>query len=133
MRNIRTRRARRFVGAALALLMAFASVVAAAHACTFRDATAHGFADAAATGGMPNCDDVPANAGAAANACAFHCTSGNLVDVQPLVPAGLSVAPSALRVDAPDGLSRGRPTLPYELTALAAAPPPLLRFARLLI
>jgi hypothetical protein len=79
MRNIRTRRARRFVGAALALLMAFASVVAAAHACTFRDATAQGFADAAATGGMPNCDDVPANAGAAANACALHCTSGNLV------------------------------------------------------
>jgi hypothetical protein len=112
--------------------MAFASVVAAAHACTFRDVMTHGFADAASTGtNMPNCDDVPASAGADANVCAFHCVSGNLLDVPSV--AALSVAPSALRVDAPDPLSGARTARPYEVTALAAAPPPLLRFARLLI
>lgn len=134
MKNIRRRRARRFVGGALALLMAFASVVAAAHACTFRDVVTQGSAQVASTGNaMPGCNDAPTNSGGDANACAFHCTSGHLLDLQPVFPTALSVPSSPLRIDAPDGLSRGRPALPYELTALAATPPPLLRFARLLI
>jgi hypothetical protein len=132
MRNIRRRRAGRFAGAALALLMAFASVVAAAHACTFRDVVTQGSVQVASTGNaMPGCNDTPANPGGDANACAFHCTSGNVPDLQPVLPATLYVASSPLRIEVPDAPSR--PAVPYELTALAATPPPLLRFARLLI
>jgi hypothetical protein len=128
-----TRRPRRFAAWLGILGIAFAQVAVTAHACLTGAAVQATAATAVAMAHEAHCAGARADAPIApvANSCEVQCTdgapSGPVVDLPPVVLAGLPVAPApvgpVIALQASDRTS---------LEATSARPPPQLQFLRFL-
>ena len=129
MRYVMLRRYRRLLAAALACVLAFAGVVTAAHACAL---VANVPPDAVlAAEPMPDCTEAAPAADAAASICEAHCVAGQSLEAQSHAPVALATPQPALRIEVVHGpvhAMLARANLP----PLAAIPPLLVRFTRLL-
>jgi hypothetical protein len=128
MRYVMLRRYRRLLAAALACVLAFAGVVTAAHACALVGVPPDAVAAAEP---MPDCAEAAPAADPAASTCEAHCVAGQSLEAQSHAPVALATPQPALRIEVVHGpvhatLARAN------LRPLEAAPPPLVRFARLL-
>jgi len=128
------RRRRQWIAGLLTFLVAFAGVIAAAHGCALQQlalqpVTAGAAFDSAL---MPDCADM-ARHDAQANACESHCVGGQQANAHAEAPTASLALQPALRIQVamhrllPASASREPPA------AVSAAPPPHLRFTRLLI
>ena len=123
-------RRHRFLTALLAFALAFSQLAIAAYACPITDGSTL-WTDMRHAQSMADCDGMPTQSDAAPNACEAHC----LVATQ-MQGDGTVLAPVAI---APPLVVRTAPLLLAVSNAFVApdsplpTPPPLLRFARLLI
>ena len=125
-------RRHRWLAAVLAFVLAFSQVVVAAYACPI-DAPGGStpFEIVRVTEPMPDCEAMPAQADPAPNLCEAHCLVAQQTQSDNAVFAAVAVLP-ALVVRTPSTVRDGRATFVDAETPLPT-PPPLLRFARLLI
>jgi len=126
------RRRRQWIAGLLTFLLAFAGIIAAAHGCALQQWALQPVTAAAAFESMPDCADM-ARHDAQSNACESHCVGGHQANAQAEAPTASLALQPALRVQVamhrllPASASREPPA------AVSAAPPPHLRFTRLLI
>ena len=123
------RRYRRLLAVAMTCIVAFAGTVTAAHACALASAAPPAVASAAEA--MPDCVETAPAADTAANACEAHCVAGQSLEPQGLAPVVLVAPQPALRIEVVDRSVHATLARP-KLRPLDAAPPPLVRFTRLL-
>jgi hypothetical protein len=125
------RRRRPWIAALLMLALVFSQALAAAYACPLGSQATDAI-DAAAVDAMPDCDGAPYDTVSAGNLCETHCLPGRQAQQAdaPLPPLAAQ-PPLVVRVrldlaSIGDGIA-ARPA------PATAAPPPRLRFSRLLI
>ena len=134
MRSLLIRPRRQWIAAALAFLLAFAGIVSAAHACSIEhpSSSLQSVADGHAADAPDDCAAMSGMHDAAANACQSHCIAGHQVSAQAEAPSALVAMRPVLRVASAERLLPAGGTS-AQPSSIGAGPPPLLRFARLLI
>jgi len=135
MRSLLIRARRRRLAGALAFLLAFAGIVGAAHACSVEH-PASSLQTVAVGGAADTPDDCAGMSGmrdAAANACQSHCIAGHQVSAQAEAPSALVARQPVLRVAMGESPPLAAGGMSAQPSSIGAGPPPLLRFARLLI
>lgn len=129
------RRRRRWIASWLMLGFVFAQMVTAVHACPTLTTAAAAPAQAATPDSPTNagdCASMAKQAGASVKVCESHCAAGNQVGTHAEAPAAALAPHPALTVRAI------LPAVPVAvaastLSAVSAAPPPLILFTRFLI
>ena len=115
-------------------VLAFAQVATAAHACTILNPSSHLPAKVAQLDqAMPaDCAGMAKQSNSTVNVCESHCFAIPQIDAQADAPVASAAAQPALTVRLLDPFV-SVPTSASVLSPISAAPPPLLRFSRLLI
>jgi hypothetical protein len=125
------RRNRPWIAVLLAFVLVFAQALTAAYACPILDASQRSAAANDTDAMAPDCADMPAEPDATANLCEAHCLPGQ--QTAQADPPSASIAPQpALIVRLADAPRRFSDT-GASLAPISTAPPPRLRFSRLLI
>ncbi len=130
------RRRRMWVAVIVLWSLAFAQAAVAAHACSMLASAAFS-PEQVMTGDAqpmpPGCNGMAKRTGSTGNVCQSHCLAGQQVHGQADIPTA-SIAPlPALIVHVTFARTPAASFMASSLTALAAAPPPQLRFSRFLI
>ena len=127
-------RRRAWIATLLMSVLAFAQVATAAHACVILNPSSHPPAQIAQLDqAMPaDCADMAKQAGSTVNVCESHCFAGHPVTAQADAPVAVAAPQLPLTVRVVDPFV-AVPALVSAPWAISAAPPPLLRFGRLLI
>jgi hypothetical protein len=122
---------RRWIAALLALVLVVSQAVAAAHACPITDRSIPFTINAAnVIDAMPHCGEAPGDRDSNALACATHCLPERVVHADaPTAPLASQPALFVRLVDLPISSISTSTALASSVTA----PPPRLRFSRLLI
>ena len=127
------RRRRPWIAAFLTLALAFSQALVAAYACPLGSPTASDAIDVARVAeAMPDCDGVVAHTVAPGNLCETHCLPGQQVQ-QADAPTPPLAAQPPLIVRVRSELAAIREAILAREIPATAAPPPRLRFGRLLI
>ena len=113
------------------LAMVFSQALAAAHACPLGSPATTAIVAAVAET-MPNCDGMPKDPVSSGNLCETHCLPGQQVQ-QADVPVPALAAQPPLLVRPRFDLTEIRDGIAARPAPATAAPPPRLRFSRLLI
>ena len=124
-------RRHRLLAFLLLVALGFSQVAVAAYACPIVDGSTL-WTDIGNAEPMADCDGMPAPSDGAPNACEAHCLVGTQTETDGPMPAPVAVAPPLVLCTVA--------MLPFAYGATLAdadaplpTPPPLLRFARLLI
>jgi hypothetical protein len=113
--------------------LVFAQAAAAAHACALLSSSMPAQPiDASAPAMDPGCAGMAAQSHSTVNVCVSHCVGSDQSNANADVPAAAVPSQPALTVRLYE-VSAAAHTSPSSLVSPAAAPPPHLRFARLLI
>lgn len=127
------RRRRPWIAALLMIALAFSQALVAAYACPLGSRATSDVIDVAhAAEAMPDCDGMPDDALSAANLCETHCLPGQQVQ-QADAPTPPLAAQAPLLVRVRSELAVIGDGIPAGQAPATAAPPPRLRFSRLLI
>jgi len=115
------------------LALVFSQAVVAAYACPLGSAAAFDAIDVVRVAeAMPDCDGMPRDAVPPANLCETHCLPGQQVQQADAAIPPLAVQPP-LVVRERSELAAIADGIPARQAPATAAPPPRLRFSRLLI
>ena len=127
-------RRRPWIATLLMSVLVFAQVATAAHACAILNPSSHPPAQIAQPDQamLADCAGMAKEANSTVNVCESHCFAIPQIDAQADVPVASSAVQPALTVRLVDPFV-SLPTSASALSPISAAPPPLLRFRRLLI
>jgi len=115
--------------------LVFAQAAVAAHACSMflSQSAPEQTVETGAQPMPPGCNGMAKRTSSTGNVCQSHCLAGQQVHAQADIPtAGIAPLP-ALMVHGIFARTPAASFMASSLTALAAAPPPQLRFSRFLI
>jgi hypothetical protein len=131
----KVRRQWRWLAGLATFALVLAQVITVAHACGFSTGASHTAAALSQSTGKvmpPDCKDTPKHVSADAKVCETHCTYGQQIDVQPIMPVAAIAPLPALYVS--PGQAPPEPLVnPGALRGRTTAPPALLLFGRFLI